>query len=127
MALCHYRNKQYAPALNDIATIIERGIRDHSEQVHRVFIIHPFLLTSSHPPVLSVSKVHICPRLLRAGLHRSLSHLLSLKCFRRFLSQFTLSKGLSVDVCLNVLPTWVAVPHAPVLACCGGALRTVQG
>jgi len=31
MALCHYRNKQYAPALNDIATIIERGIRDHSE------------------------------------------------------------------------------------------------
>ena len=31
MALCHYRSKQYAPALKHIADIIERGINDHPE------------------------------------------------------------------------------------------------
>ncbi|ROT65100.1 Tetratricopeptide repeat protein 30 [Penaeus vannamei] len=31
IALCHYRLKQYAPALKHIADIIERGIREHPE------------------------------------------------------------------------------------------------
>eukprot|EP01147_Barroeca_monosierra_P007560 gene7560-9839_t len=31
IALCHYRNKQYAQALKHIADIIERGIREHPE------------------------------------------------------------------------------------------------
>jgi tetratricopeptide repeat protein 30 len=31
MALCHYRLKQYAPALRHIADIIEKGIREHPE------------------------------------------------------------------------------------------------
>ena len=31
IALCHYRQKQYAPALKNIADVIERGIREHPE------------------------------------------------------------------------------------------------
>ncbi|XP_064469496.1 intraflagellar transport protein 70A-like [Ornithodoros turicata] len=31
VALCHYQRQQYAPALQHIADIIERGIRDHPE------------------------------------------------------------------------------------------------
>ena len=31
IALCHYRQKQYAPALKHIADVIERGIREHPE------------------------------------------------------------------------------------------------
>lgn len=31
IALCYYRQKQYAPALKHIADVIERGIRDHPE------------------------------------------------------------------------------------------------
>ena len=34
IALCHYRLKQYAPALKHIADIIERGIREHPGQSH---------------------------------------------------------------------------------------------
>ena len=30
-ALCHYRLKDFAPALKNIADIIERGIREHPE------------------------------------------------------------------------------------------------
>ena len=29
IALCHYQLKQFAPALKNIADIIERGIREH--------------------------------------------------------------------------------------------------
>ena len=31
MAACHYKMKEYAPAIKSIADIIERGIRDHPE------------------------------------------------------------------------------------------------
>lgn len=31
MAVCHYKMKEYAPAIKSIADIIERGIRDHPE------------------------------------------------------------------------------------------------
>ena len=31
VAICHYKMKEYAPAIKSIADIIERGIRDHPE------------------------------------------------------------------------------------------------
>jgi len=31
VAVCHYKMKEYAPAIKSIADIIERGIRDHPE------------------------------------------------------------------------------------------------
>ena len=31
IALCHYKMKDYAPALKFIADVVERGIRDHPE------------------------------------------------------------------------------------------------
>ena len=31
IALCHYRQRQYGPALKYVAEIIERGVREHPE------------------------------------------------------------------------------------------------
>ena len=59
IALCHYKMKDYAPALKYIADVVERGIRDHPELNVGITTEGVDIHTVGNSKVLYVNKICI--------------------------------------------------------------------